>query len=359
MKQSILRKRISIAQPRLGSLEFLNVTQVIESGRLSMGAFVKKFEDCCAWSMGASHATAVSSGTAALHAALMALGLGDKRNQRVVVPACTYVATANAVRYCGAEPVFVDVRSDTWTVDPVRVKEAVEESGAAGVITVDLYGVPALLPIEAAAVEPWVLQDACEAHGTPIYGDAATLSFYGNKIVTCGEGGAVVTDDPELADRVRLYRGQGTSGRERYVHEVVGFNYRMTELQAAVGCAQMGQLEEFMRLRRQLRMAYDAYLPTGLGVDTQLRPDGAADWVYPILVKHRDEVAQRLEEAGVETRPVFPALHTQPPYRTGQSLPVSEMLAERGLLLPLHLGMQEADVVFICHTLAQAMKEAA
>lgn len=339
---------IRVSQPTFLGNEVEYVRETLDSGQLSMGKYVSKFEALVAQFSGAQQAVAVSSGTAGLHLALLALGVGP--GDKVVVPACSYIATANAVRYCGAEPVFADVRPDTWTIDPGWAELMVANYNARGVITVHLYGQPAELP---RILGGWVLEDACEAHGVPLMGDAAVLSFYGNKILACGEGGAVVTSEASLADHVRVLRGQGTTGAKRYIHEELGFNYRMTELQAAVGCGQAEVIASHLRKRYKLRKLYDELLPRQLM--RQSRFSGAVDWVVPVLVANRDTVAEKLLACGVETRPVFPALHTQPQYKTDQFLPISEKLAREGLLLPLHLGMTDGDVALVCSVLSDVI----
>jgi perosamine synthetase len=323
-----------------------------------MGSYVRRFEELVAESARAANAVAVSSGTAALHATLLALGV--RPGDRVVVPACSYIATANAVRYCGAEPVFVDVRPDTWTLNERLACEAVRRDRAVGAIAVHLFGVPCDVAelYKQMPAGCFVLEDSCEAHGVPLQSDAAVFSFYGNKIVTTGEGGAVVTNAPDLAAKVRLLRGQGTSGAARYVHETLGYNYRMTELQAAIGCGQLELLATHLRKRMKLRRAYDRLLPRA--VLRQGRLDGSVDWVVPIRLAERDAVARSLQEVGIETRPVFPALHQQPIYRMhGGAFPIAEQLAREGLLLPLHLGMGESDVAEVCTALETALEAAA
>jgi perosamine synthetase len=341
---------LRIAEPMLLGREMEYVADALKLKALSMGLYVKKFEALIAHSMLADYAVATTSGTTALHLALLALGVGP--GDRVVIPACSYIATANVVRYCGGTPVFVDVHPELWTLDLHAAEETAQVCGAVGIITVHLYGVPCAVPKVPGV---WVLEDACEAHGVPLSGDAAVLSFYANKIATCGEGGAVITRREGLAATCRLLRGQGTTGKQRYIHEELGYNYRLTDLQAALGCGQMEQLETSLERRALLRSWYEKALPENM--ERQARAAGAVDWVMPVLLDDRDRVAAVLAAAGIETRPVFPPLHKQPAYSlwADQNLPVSEALAKRGLLLPLHLGMGKEDVLRICDTLAGAI----
>jgi len=346
--------RINIAQPSFRGNEKRYLLEVLRSTRLSMGEFVERFEKRLGNEQLGYAAVTVASGTAALHLALLALGL--KPGQRVIVPACSYIATANAVRYCGATPIFVDVDPKTWTLPVEAALEAAEQHRAAGVILVDLYGTQAAGRRQAFPSRAWVLQDACEAHGVPMYGDATVLSFYGNKIITCGEGGAVLSNDESVIDRVKKLRGQGQSAR-RYVHDVLGFNYRMTDLQAAIGLAQLERLHDMLRVRRAVRFEYDSRL---LDVRSQWRSAYAVEWVMPILVSDRQRVADALFSQGeIETRPVFPALNTQPIYRGGERMPVAEELARDGLLLPLHAEIGTKDVESVCALLSSVLTEVA
>lgn len=343
---------IRVAQPTFLGNEERYLFEVARTRALTMSSdasFVTRFESLVERSANVRYAAAVSSGTAALHLALLALGV--KPGDHVVVPTCSYVATANAVRYCGAVPIFADVNPTTWTVDPNVLESLVDRYRAVGAITVNLYGVPCPIPLLARG--RWILEDACESHGVPVGGTVGVFSYFGNKIVTCGEGGAVATNDPALIATVRRLRGQGTSEKTRYVHEEIGYNYRLTQMQAAIGLGQMENIKEHLRRRAELRRTYDDLLPD---VVRQSRPNGSVDWVVPVLVPRRDDVARLMLEAGVETRPVFHPIHRQPPYALDVQLPIAELLGRDGLLLPLHLGMTTSDVQIVCNVLKVALR---
>lgn len=343
---------IKISQPTVLGNEHKYVNDVLFNNHLSMGEYVRRFELELALRHSARFAIATSSGTAALHIALLACGL--KSGERVLVPACSYIATANAVRYCGAEPVFVDVDPQTWMMETTACADV---DDAVGSLPVYLYGG---LHQNARRGGNWVVADACEAHGQPLHRkvNASVLSFYGNKIITCGEGGAVLTNSEELADRCRQLRGQGTTGAYRYIHEIVGFNYRMTDLQAAFGLGQVEKLDEHLVKRAYLEDMYRNFL-RGAEIRTQTRPEGSSAWVFPVCVEDRNIVMRALEERGIETRPVFSPLHMQPPYvgmgNPSGWMPVAEELGRTGLLLPLHLGMTDKDVKYICAELRKAI----
>lgn len=371
---------IPFARPDLSELEERYLLEAFRSGWISSsGPFVERFEREFARLCGTRAALAVANGTVALHLALTALGL--RPGDEVLVPALTYVATANAVRYAGAEPVFVDVDPETWCLD-ARLLEAAITQRTRGVIAVHLYGHPADMDgiRRVAAIHGlWVVEDAAEAHmarykGQPVgsLGRAATFSFYGNKIFSCGEGGAVTVDDELLEIRMRLLRGQGMDPGRRYWFPVIGYNYRLSNLACAILCAQLERREQILARRRRIFALYRELLEEvpGIGLPPSASWAEPAPWVFSILVDERrygatrDEVAARLEAAGVETRPFFVPLHQLPPYRAAAAaradcLPVSERLGRRGLSLPVHDGLTENDVERIAAVIRTGCRAAA
>jgi perosamine synthetase len=351
------------------------VTDCIESNWISSaGEYIERFEAAFGDFTGVEHSIACCNGTAALHLALLALGVepGDE----VIVPTLSYVATANAVRYCGAEPVFVDSESETWNLDPRELERRITPR-TRGVIAVHLYGHPADMDsINAAARshELWVLEDAAEAHGARyrerIVGslsECAIFSFYGNKIVTTGEGGMVVTENGDLAARIRQLRGQGQDLERRYWFPIVGYNYRLTNVAAAIGLAQMEKIDWHVERRRQVASLYRQRL--GESELVQFSP--AAEWAEPAywmscaLLREggeaeRDGVMERLAARGVETRPFFYPLHTLPPYAAGDDLqyPVATSLASRGINLPSSGALTDDEVEYVCEALEAAVGQA-
>jgi perosamine synthetase len=352
--------RLPVAEPFLGEEELRYVSECVLSGWVSSaGKFVGRFEELFAERCGVEHAIAVSNGTAALHVALVALGIGP--GDEVIVPALTFVATANAVAYTGATPVFADSEAVTWNVDPDGVTAAIGPRTKA-IVAVHLYGHPADMDALLAAADGIpVVEDAAEAHGAlykgrPVgaLGRVGTFSFYGNKIVTTGEGGMVVTDDAELAARVRLLRDHGMEPGRRYWHPVLGFNYRLTNLQAALGVAQLEKLDEILAAKRRVTDRYAAGLRDLPGVTLPPEEPWARNvhWLYSILVEERDAVMDALDAAGIESRPFFTPLHQQPLYATGERLPVAESLAERGLSLPSAVTLSAGEIERVVATLA-------
>ncbi|MBM3954055.1 MAG: DegT/DnrJ/EryC1/StrS family aminotransferase [Planctomycetes bacterium] len=370
-----MKGRIAIAEPDLSALEEEYALAAIRSRWISStGEFLDRFEREFAAACGGGEAIGVSNGTTALHLALEALNVGP--GDEVIVPSMTYIATANAVRYCGAEPVFVDVEPSTWCLDPVRVEEAITPR-TKGIIAVHLLGHPADMDplLDLAAVHGlWVVEDAAEAtfatykgRTTGSLGRIGTFSFYGNKVLTCGEGGAVTFQDRSLATRLRMLRGQGMDPRRRYYFPIVGFNYRLTNVAAAILCAQLERREAIVGRRREIVALYESRLRGVAGIT--LRADApwavTSPWMFSALVDpapgiDRDGVARRLAAEGVETRPLFVPIHTLPPYRVdharrGGELPVTARLGSDGLMLPTHTLLSDADVHDVCDRLIAAV----
>ena len=363
------RRSIPVACPVLAGNERKYVLECIETGWISsIGRFVGLFEESFARYCDAAYGVACNSGTSALHLALAGLGVGP--GDEVIVPTLTYVATANTVRYCGAKPVLVDSEPGTMTLDP-RLIEARITPRTKGIIAVHLFGHPADMdPILAVAGRHglFVLEDAAQAHGALYRGrkagslaEAAAFSFYGNKIITTGEGGMVATSSPELNDRLRILRGQGMDPQRRYWFPVVGHNYRMTNIAAAIGCAQLEQIDEFLEKRVRIAATYQsclAPLEEFLILPSEQPWARHAFWSYTVILRdtagvERDELMSRLQEDGIETRPVFYPMHRLPPYLEESSrYPVADGLARRGISLPMHGLLTEEDVGYIAERIA-------
>jgi perosamine synthetase len=363
--------RIAVAMPTLDGRERAYVLECLESGWISShGRFIADFEAAFAAYCGVKHAVACNNGTTALHLALVALGL--KPGDEVIVPTLTYIASANTVRYCGATPVFVDSDPVTFNLDPAQVEARITPRTRA-IMPVHLYGHPADMdPINAIARERGLLvvEDAAEAVGaaykgrrTGGLGDCAAFSFFGNKIITTGEGGMVTTDDDALAERLRLYRSQGMDPARRYWFPVIGFNYRMTNIAAAIGLAQLERVDAHLAARRRVAAGYDRRLA---GRPDLVRPTTASwathvFWMYTVLTPPggptRDEVIARLDREGIETRPAFHPLHRLPPYRDlpGGPYPQAEDIGARGLNLPTHGQLTEDDLDRVSIALLRAL----
>lgn len=370
------RPLIPVAAPVFAGREKEYVADCMESGWISSGGkYVELFEAAFAEFCGVRHAIACCNGTAALHVALVALGVGP--GDEVIVPTLTFVATANAVTYCGAKPVFVDSEPQTWNLDPAQV-EAKITPRTKGIIPVHLYGHPADMD----ALRPlarrhglFILEDAAEAHGAlyknqPVgsLGDVAAFSFYGNKIIATGEGGMVTTNDDAIAARVRLLHGQGMDTERRYWFPVVGYNYRMMNLPAAIGLAQLERADWHTSRRREVAETYRRFLRDVSSLSWQAESEWArhAYWMFTVVLGDRsplsrDGLMARLYESGVETRPVFYPVHQLPPYRDaarGEEFPVAEGLARRGVSLPTWAGLTPGDLNYVCERLRECLSEA-
>lgn len=353
---------IPVYEPSIGEEELENVVQAVRSGWISSkGAFVTEFEEKFADYCGRAYGVSTSSGTAALHLALKALGI--KQGDEVIIPALTFIATANAITYCGAKPVFVDSHPDYWCIDSDKIEIEVSPQTKA-ILPVHLYGHPCDMdPIMDLAEDHglYVIEDAAEAHGAEYkgrkigsFGDISCFSFYGNKILTTGEGGMCLTDNEELYEKMRILRDHGMNPKKRYWHDVIGFNYRMTNLQAAVGVAQLNRLDEIVRRKRQIARWYEQDLASGtIGLHPEMPWAQCVYWMYSILADDRDGLMERLKENGIDTRPLFYPITTMPPYKEDKQYPVAELLSTRGVNLPSSPTLTRGEVEYICNCICQ------
>lgn len=366
------KRKIPVSAPMLNGNEKAYVNDCLDSTWISSaGKYVEKFESGFADFCGARHAISCCNGTVALHMALVALGIGP--GDEVIVPTLTFVATANAVSYCGAKPVFVDAEPDTWTMNPALIEEKVT-ARTRGIIVVHLYGHPCDLdPIFYVARRHglFVVEDAAEAHGAEYknnrvgaLADVGAFSFYGNKTITTGEGGMVTTNDAALATKIRLLRGQGMDPQRRYWHTMIGYNYRMTNLAAAVGLGQLEKVEWHIDRRTSVAKHYQSLLKKLPGVSWQSDQAWAKRiyWMFSITLDQtsltRDDVMAQLQELGVETRPVFYPMHILPDYREGldkSSYPVAERIARLGITLPTWAGLTDQDLQYVVNCLARVL----
>jgi perosamine synthetase len=364
-------KTIRVAEPDLSGNELKYVSDCVRSTWISStGAYIQKFEQSLADFCGARHAISTNNGTTALHLALVALGIGP--GDEVIVPTLTYIASANAVKYCGATPVFVDCVAETMTIDPADAERKISRRTKA-IMPVHLYGHPANMADIATLARSRgiaIVEDAAEAHGATSHGrkvgalgDCGVFSFFGNKIVTTGEGGAVLANDAALAARLRLYRGQGMDPDRRYWFPVMGYNYRMTNVAAAIGLAQMERIETHLAARRQVARWYEERLAEHAGIfDLPYTAAWATHvyWMYTVVLRsasaqRRDAVMSDMSAKGIETRPVFYPMHQLPPYKDDAGhYPVADRLSASGINLPTHAGLTEDDIDRIVAALIEA-----
>ena len=351
-------QHVQVARPDMSHNEFRTVLDAFLSSWISSrGPYVEKFEQEFSAYIGTQHGIAVSNGTVALHLALLALDIGP--GDEVIVPDLTFAATINAVLYCGATPVVVDVDRRTWCMSLAAVEKACTAQTKA-IIPVHLYGRPAEIgPIAEFARGRGivVVEDCAEAHGARYagravgqFGDVSCFSFYANKIVTTGEGGMCLTGSPELTKSIRLLRDHGTTPNRSYWHERVGYNYRITNLQAAIGHSQLWRIDDTLARNRQITEMYRDALKGIPGV----RFPPVLDPVYQPVVwlscvqvpsERRDELLTAAFEAKIETRPFFHSLSTLPPYeRYARHCPNSRELAATGINLPTSRAVDQQVV---------------
>ena len=377
---------IPVNEPLLGERELEYVTECVRTGWVSSaGRFIAEFEEAWARYCGRRYGVAVSNGSAALQAAVAALSLepGDE----VILPTFTIVSCVTAVLAAGAVPVLVDSDPRTWTMDVEQLASRVTARTRA-VMPVHIYGHPVDLdPVLELAERHGiaVVEDAAEAHGAEYlsrrdgasaswrrcgsFGVLSCFSFYANKLVTTGEGGMVVTDDDALAERLRSLRNLGFQPGRRFYHEELGFNFRLTNVQAALGLAQLERMDEIVRRKRDVAAAYTARLESiqGLQLPPQEPWARSVFWMYGVVVDKATgldaaALAERLGERGVETRPFFLGMHEQPAlHRLGlfrdESHPVAERLARQGLYLPSGLALTDEQVETVCTAVREALDE--
>lgn len=346
---------IPIARPLLGKEEIDAVTEVLSSGMIAQGPKVEEFELAFSEYTGCEYAAAVNSGTAALHIALLAHDIG--KEDEVITSPFTFIATANSILYTGAKPVFADIEPDTYNIDPEKIKEKINSKTKA-IMPVHLYGQSADMKAIMEIAEDHklvVIEDACQAHGAECLGKKAgsfgtgAFSFYPTKNMTTSEGGIITTSDREIAEKSKMIRAHGS--RVRYLHEMLGFNLRMTDIAAAIGLAQLEKLDGFNASRQKNAAMLSEGLKSISGIVPATTREGYTHVFhqYTIRAQNRDKLADFLKEKGIGTGVHYPIpIHKQPYYMElgyKDSLPVSEKAAEEVLSLPVHPALSRDDVL--------------
>lgn len=352
--------KIPIYKPSLNGNEKKYVNECLDSSWISSkGEFINRFENEFSNYVGVEYSASVCNGTVALHLAMLALGIGA--GDEVILPTLTYIASANAIFYTNATPVFADSLADTWQIDPTDIERKITPKTKA-VLVVHLYGhacdMDRILSL-CKKYNLFLIEDCAEAIGSlyknkhvGTFGDIATFSFYGNKTITTGEGGMVVTNDKTLYDRCVHIKGQGLAFNRQYWHDVVGYNYRMTNICAALGLAQIEQVSDFINLKRNIALVYKTGL-AGLPITFHEEGDDIfhSYWMCSILVENafeRDKLRNHLELSGIETRPIFYPVHTMPMYsQYFQKHSVAENIGWRGLNLPSYPGLIKDELNYI------------
>lgn len=362
-------KKIPAAEPLIVSNELKYVEDCIRSTWLSHGKYVDLFEKKFAKFCDVKYATSVVNGTAALHLLLVSLGI--KPGDEVIIPDLTFVATANAVSYTGAKPVLVDVDRQTWNIDPKMVEEKISAKTKA-IIVVHLYGYPADMDkINSIAKDRniYVLEDACEAHGATYKGKkagslgfASCFSFYGNKIITTGEGGMIVSNDKSVIERAAYLKSHAQVARGSFNHTEIGYNYRFTNLQSAFGLAQLENVDNVLNVKRQNAVLYDFLLKD---VEILMLPPRepwaeSAFWMYSIVLKKeniRKKLIEGLAGLGVETRPFFNPIHSLPMYRENGDFTNTIFLSKNGLNLPSGATLNRDDIEYVGDAVRKVLRK--
>ncbi len=357
--------KIPIYAPNLSGNEKKYILDCLDSTWISSkGEYIKKFETAFADNIDCKYAASVCNGTVALHLALVALGIGP--DDEVIVPTLTYIASVNSIVYTGAKPVFVDSLACSWQMDPNDVRQKITSKTKA-IMCVHLYGqacdMDALKQI-AKEHNLYLVEDCAEAIGSRYknqhvgtFGDVATFSFFGNKTITTGEGGMVVTNDETIYDRLVHYKGQGLAKHREYWHDVIGYNYRMTNICAAIGLAQIERIEPVLKRKKEIAFLYKEklkHLP--LTFHEEQSDTHHSYWMISFLVNDitkRDDLREHLVQKGIETRPLFYPAHTMPMYaQKFQKFPIAENLGWRGINLPSHPDLTNEDIEYITQSIA-------
>ena len=368
-------ERISIAEPNFNGNEKKYLMDCIDTGWVSAnGKYINEFQNKFAEYNDTKYAIACANGTVTLQLIMAALNIGP--GDEVIMPSLTYVATANVVANCGATPVFVDSDINTWNVDPEAIEAAMTHKTKA-IIPVHLYGLAcdmeAIMSISDRFGIP-VIEDAAEAHGASwagrkvgSIGKVGSFSFFGNKIITSGEGGMILTNDDDLYRRMTLLRSQGVDPKKRYWHVVRGYNYRMTNMQAAVGLGQLENIDwhkaERKRVANTYRKMINEKLDGLIRFQEVINDENHVYWMTSIVIsdevtKERDQIMCEMEEKNIEMRPLFYPMHKMPVYRDNSlCLPVAEKLSSRGISLPSHSKMDEEKIAYVVDSLAKIIKQ--
>lgn len=364
---------IPISKPSISQLEIDYVTDAVKSTWISsLGKYIEQFESEFAKFCEAEYAISVSNGTVALHLALAAFGIGN--GDEVIVPDISFIATANAVKHIGATPVFVDIDVKSLCIDPEKIEAAIT-SRTKAIIPVHLYGHPANMNRINEIARKYslrVIEDAAEAHGAEVegkrvgsLGHCATFSFYGNKNLTTGEGGMITTNDKSFAEKCKYLRDHAMSKEKRYWHTELGFNFRMTNLQAALGCAQLERANEIFEDKERIFLEYQKHLcnfKEGLYLNRSYDWAKISYWLVCLEFEgwtedSRDVFMQRLKERGVDSRPYFYPMSMMPYFESVETNLVSYKKYQQGINLPTYFGLSNEDIALICEAIKSELSE--
>ena len=368
--------RIPVCVPLLGKKEKEYVLNCLNDHWISSsGKYIPAFEESFSHYCGRKYGIATTNGTTALHLGLAALKV--RPGDEVIMPTFTIASTAFAVIYCGGKPIFVDSTKDTWNIDVNKIEEKITKRTKA-IMPVHIYGNPCDMDVImklAKKYHLYVIEDAAEAHGAEYkgrkvggIGDVGCFSFYGNKIITCGEGGMIVTNNKTITARCRLLKNLSFLENKRFWHKEIGFNYRMTNIQAALGLAQFEQIEKLIEKRRKNAGIYNSLLSRVRGLTLPIEKAHTRNvyWMYGLLVRkefgmNRKRLIKKLYEKGIETRTFFWPMHEQPILKklgllSRERYPIAEDISQRGLYLPSSSGLIQSEIEYICETIEKISK---
>ena len=368
---------IPVSQPFLGKEETEYVLSALVDGAISglYGQYITKFEEDFSHYSGCSYGIAANSGTSALHLALASLGIGNK--DEVLVSSFTNMATFFAVLYQGAKPIPIDIEAATWNINPALVEERISEKTKA-ILVVHIYGHPVDIdPILRIAQNHglYVVEDAAEAHGASYkgqkvgsLGDIGCFSFYANKIITTGEGGMVITNDVKIANKARSLKGLAFGANNKFMHEDIGFGYRMTNIQAAIGCAQLKKIEKIIDKKRRVAHYYDDNLRDVPGLQLPVEKPYARNvyWMYHMVLHEefglpREVVMRKLKERGIETRQAFipynmQEIFVQRGWVRGDECPVANYVAKNGFYIPSSPSLNSEQLEYVVDTIKKIQR---
>lgn len=371
---------IPVCEPTLIGNEAKYVKDCLDTNWISSnGKYIEEFEDAFSKFCNTKYGVSCCNGTAALHLALKALGIG--KGDEVIIPTFTMIATCNSVIYSGAKPVLVDSEAETWNIDHNKIEEKINKNTKA-IMPVHIYGHPVDMDAIKKIAEKYhldVIEDAAEGHGAEYKGkkigslsDVAAFSFYANKIITTGEGGMIVTNNEKIAEKAKSLRNHAF-GKPRFIHTEVGFNYRMTNIQAAIGLAQTENADKLVEARIRNAATYNKLLKNIKGLTLPPKKEWAKNvyWMYGVLIEddfglNMEEVREELMKSGVDTRAFFIPMHKQPAFIKEDELfpnihgsyPVSEQLSNKGLYLPSSSSLTEAQIREICEIIKSIRENA-
>ena len=346
-----------IGNARKYTLECINTGWISSKGK-----FVKEFEDKFSEYQGGGYSSSVSNGTVALHLALKALDIQE--NDEIIVPTLTYIASVNAIKYVGAKPIFIDSEISTWNIDPLKIEEKITSKTKA-ILIVHLYGAMCNIgKIKEICNKHnlYLIEDSAEAFGSQYegfksgtFGDISTFSFFGNKTITTGEGGMVFSKDKKKIDRVSFLKNQAVSPKKEYWHEEVGYNYRMTNICAAIGLSQLEVAEILILKKKKIACWYKSYLKNlPITFQEEYQNSFHSFWMVTFLVKNKvkkEQLRSHLSKLNIETRPIFHPANNMKPYKNNEIFPIANLISERGINLPSYPDLKRNDIKKICNSI--------